>query len=182
MGNKWKWKKIMEKVECMVELLGGEGKMRKIRWKMKKRNKRRRRRELQGEAFELEKKKERIQRELARERAPLWGKLQIKPELSVKIKRQWDDETLDSRQPSQANWIRQYMEQEEEDEFETWEDDILDENSATKKGCESRSYDVIAKEYSAAWLEAVKAKEKGDHENNEKEFAEKGGRKALFQS
>ncbi|XP_054795104.1 DExH-box ATP-dependent RNA helicase DExH7, chloroplastic-like, partial [Prosopis cineraria] len=32
---------------------------------------------------------------------------------SVIVKRQWDDDTLDSRQPSQADWIRQYVEQEE---------------------------------------------------------------------
>lgn len=36
------------------------------------------------------------------------------PELSVKIKGRWDDDTLDSRQPSQADWIRQYVEQQQE--------------------------------------------------------------------
>lgn len=36
------------------------------------------------------------------------------PEFSVKIKRQWDDDTLDYWQPSQADWIRQYVEQQEE--------------------------------------------------------------------
>lgn len=36
------------------------------------------------------------------------------PDFSVRIKRQWDDDTLDSCQPSQADWIRQYMEQQEE--------------------------------------------------------------------
>lgn len=36
------------------------------------------------------------------------------PEISVKIKGRWDDDTLDSRQPSQANWIRQYVEQQQE--------------------------------------------------------------------
>lgn len=35
--------------------------------------------------------------------------------VSVRIKGRWDDDdTLDSRQPSQADWIRQYMEQQEE--------------------------------------------------------------------
>ncbi|KAF7842782.1 DExH-box ATP-dependent RNA helicase DExH7, chloroplastic isoform X1 [Senna tora] len=88
------------------------------------------------------------------------------PEFAVKIKRQWDDDTLDSRQPSQADWIRQYMEQQEEDESKTWEDDIL-ERSATKEACEPRSYDIIAKEYLSARLEAAKAKEKGDKKSQE---------------
>nr|POE98526.1 dexh-box atp-dependent rna helicase dexh7, chloroplastic [Quercus suber] len=36
------------------------------------------------------------------------------PEFSVKIKGRRDDDTLDLRQPSQADWIRQYMEQQQE--------------------------------------------------------------------
>jgi ATP-dependent RNA helicase DHX29 len=36
------------------------------------------------------------------------------PVFSVKIKGRWDEDTLDSRQPSQADWIRQYMEQQQE--------------------------------------------------------------------
>jgi len=36
------------------------------------------------------------------------------PESSVLIKRQWDDDTLDSCLPSQADWIRQYVELQEE--------------------------------------------------------------------
>ncbi|KAI9107308.1 hypothetical protein K1719_021696 [Acacia pycnantha] len=87
---------------------------------------------------------------------------QESPEFSVIVKKQWNDDTLDSRQPSQADWIRQYVEQQEEDEHNTWEDDILEERSAKKEVCEPRSYDVIAKEYLSARLEAAKAKEKGD--------------------
>lgn len=36
---------------------------------------------------------------------------------AVKIKERRDDETLDSIQHSQANWIRQYMERQEEVSF-----------------------------------------------------------------
>lgn len=35
-------------------------------------------------------------------------------ESPVLIKRQLDDDTLDSCQPSQADWIRQYVEQQDE--------------------------------------------------------------------
>ncbi|KAJ1400427.1 P-loop containing nucleoside triphosphate hydrolase [Sesbania bispinosa] len=88
-------------------------------------------------------------------------------ESPVLIKRHLNDDTLNSFQPSQADWIRQYVEQQEEDESKTWEDDILDGTSATNKPCEPRSYDVIAKEYCAARLEAVKAKGKGDKKHQE---------------
>ncbi|XP_027329494.1 DExH-box ATP-dependent RNA helicase DExH7, chloroplastic isoform X2 [Abrus precatorius] len=64
-------------------------------------------------------------------------------EPAVLIKKKWCDDSLDSCQLSQADWIRQYVEQQEEP-------------------CEPRSYDVIAKEYLAARLEATKAKEKRD--------------------
>ena len=36
------------------------------------------------------------------------------PEFPVLIERHWNDDTLDSRQPSQADWIRKYVEQQEE--------------------------------------------------------------------
>ncbi|KAG4929113.1 hypothetical protein JHK82_046172 [Glycine max] len=91
------------------------------------------------------------------------------PESPVLIRRQWkNDDTLDSRLTSQADWIRQYVEQQEEDESESWEDDIFfDGRSAKHKPCEPRSYDVIAKEYLAARLEATKAKEKRDKNRQE---------------
>ncbi|KAI4298953.1 hypothetical protein L6164_032458 [Bauhinia variegata] len=89
------------------------------------------------------------------------------PEFSVKIKKQWDDDTLDSRQPSQADWIRKYVEQQEADESKTWEDDILDESSTTKEAYQPRSYDVIAKEYLAVRFKAAEAKEKGDKKSQE---------------
>ncbi|GAV86513.1 DEAD domain-containing protein/Helicase_C domain-containing protein/HA2 domain-containing protein/OB_NTP_bind domain-containing protein [Cephalotus follicularis] len=88
-------------------------------------------------------------------------------EISVRIKGQWDDDTLDSCQQSQADWIRQYMEQEEEDENQTWED-IAFEKGSIAEALEPRSYDVIAKEYHAARLEATKAKEERDKKSQER--------------
>ncbi|KAM7252349.1 hypothetical protein ACFE04_024232 [Oxalis oulophora] len=88
-------------------------------------------------------------------------------EVSIKIKRQWDDDdTLDSRQFSQANWIRQYMEQEEENEDGSWED-LAHEKDSMNGHLKPRSYDVIAKEYFGARLEAAKAKETGDKKSKE---------------
>ncbi|XP_015875842.3 DExH-box ATP-dependent RNA helicase DExH7, chloroplastic isoform X1 [Ziziphus jujuba] len=89
------------------------------------------------------------------------------PGISIRTKGRWDDETLDSCQSSQADWIKRYVEQEEEDEMSTtWEDHLVDEGS-TKKISEPRSYDVIAEEYRVARLEAVKAKERGDKKSQE---------------
>ncbi|GKV32188.1 hypothetical protein SLEP1_g40810 [Rubroshorea leprosula] len=83
-------------------------------------------------------------------------------ELSLRIKERSDEDTLNRCQPSQADWIRQYMEQEEENEPESWEDEVVSECSSKE-----RSYDVIFREYHAARLEAAKAKEKGDKNNQE---------------
>ncbi|KAF9690290.1 hypothetical protein SADUNF_Sadunf01G0180100 [Salix dunnii] len=59
----------------------------------------------------------------------------------VRTKVRWDAEdgdgnVLDFRQPSQADWIRQYVEQQEEEESKTWEDDSVD-GSFTNKLCMS---------------------------------------------
>ncbi|GJY34342.1 hypothetical protein Tco_0418811 [Tanacetum coccineum] len=43
-------------------------------------------------------------------------------EVSIKRKGQRKVDTLDTFQKSQEDWIRQYMEQQEEDEYESWED------------------------------------------------------------
>lgn len=40
--------------------------------------------------------------------------MEEKEQIVLKMKEQRDDETLDSDQASQADWIRQYMEQQEE--------------------------------------------------------------------
>uniref|UniRef100_A0A6N2M934 RNA helicase n=1 Tax=Salix viminalis TaxID=40686 RepID=A0A6N2M934_SALVM len=77
-----------------------------------------------------------------------------------------DSNVLDFRQPSQADWIRQYVEQQEEEESKTWEDDLVD-GSFTNKDPQPRTYDVITKEYHAVRLEATKAKEKGDKKSQE---------------
>ncbi|XP_034701213.1 DExH-box ATP-dependent RNA helicase DExH7, chloroplastic isoform X2 [Vitis riparia] len=86
--------------------------------------------------------------------------------ISIRIKGRRDDDSVDSRQQSQADWIRQYVAQQEEDESKTWEDDAVDDYS-TKKVAEPRSYETIAKEYHAARLEALSAKEKGDKKGQE---------------
>ncbi|EXB29033.1 ATP-dependent RNA helicase DHX29 [Morus notabilis] len=85
--------------------------------------------------------------------------------VSLKTKGRGDDESLDSFQPSQADWIKRYVEQQEEDESRTWEDDF--DEGLTEKISEPRPYDVIAKEYCAARLEAMKAKEKRDKKSQE---------------
>lgn len=89
------------------------------------------------------------------------------PGIAIRTKGQWDDKTLDSCQPSQADWIKRYVEQQEEDESSTWEDDADDELLSGKLR-KPRSYDVIAKEYHAARLEAAEAKQKGDKKNQER--------------
>ncbi|KAB1225897.1 ATP-dependent RNA helicase DHX36 [Morella rubra] len=77
------------------------------------------------------------------------------PELSVKIKSRWDDDTLDSRQPSQADWIRQYVEQQQEDESTTWEDDALDKGSIEKGGKPPKFNKMIGKENSFSYAVSV---------------------------
>ncbi|KAF6134841.1 hypothetical protein GIB67_002242 [Kingdonia uniflora] len=69
--------------------------------------------------------------------------------VSVKIKERKDDATLDLRQPSQADWIRRYMEQQDED----------------SDPC-SRAIS-IAKEYHIARLEAADAKVRKDKKSQE---------------
>lgn len=88
------------------------------------------------------------------------------PESSVRIIRNRKDDALDSCQPSQADWIRKYMEQQEEDESETWENSVVGEDF-TKEVPESRSIDLITKEYHEARLEAINAKVKGDKQSQE---------------
>ncbi|XP_027113217.2 DExH-box ATP-dependent RNA helicase DExH7, chloroplastic-like isoform X1 [Coffea arabica] len=87
---------------------------------------------------------------------------------SVKVKGQRDDETLESSQLSQADWVRKYMEQQEEDESETWESDLI-EYDAERKVLETK-FDVgtILRDYHSAMSEAVGAKERGDKETQKK--------------
>ncbi|KAL4580736.1 hypothetical protein LXL04_016938 [Taraxacum kok-saghyz] len=78
------------------------------------------------------------------------------PEISIKVKGQKKVDSLDSFQKSQADWIRQYMEQQEEEEYDSWEDAVVDKVSGP------RSYDTLREEYHSARLQAIDAKEKGD--------------------
>ncbi|XP_052179398.1 DExH-box ATP-dependent RNA helicase DExH7, chloroplastic isoform X2 [Diospyros lotus] len=84
------------------------------------------------------------------------------PETTVRVKSHSYEDTLDSCQSSQADWIRKYVEQQEEDELEEWETDLVDNHSAEKVPKPRVSYDSLAKEYQSARLEAIKAKERGD--------------------
>ncbi|XP_056162727.1 DExH-box ATP-dependent RNA helicase DExH7, chloroplastic-like isoform X3 [Syzygium oleosum] len=86
---------------------------------------------------------------------------------SVKLKGSWDNESLDSHKSSQADWIKRYVEQQEEDSSDTWEDHVAD-GGPLQKIREPRSYDDIAREYHAARLEASRAKEKRDKSSQEK--------------
>ncbi|KAI3408453.1 uncharacterized protein J3R85_020258 [Psidium guajava] len=87
---------------------------------------------------------------------------------SVKVKGDWENESLDSHKPSQADWIKRYVEQQEElDSSDTWEDHLADEG-ALQKVRGPRSYDEIAREFHAARLDASRAKEKGDKSSQEK--------------
>ncbi|XP_051147051.1 DExH-box ATP-dependent RNA helicase DExH7, chloroplastic isoform X2 [Andrographis paniculata] len=78
-----------------------------------------------------------------------------------------DNETLESVQHSQADWIRQYMERQDEDETDSWETDSMDYGSS-KKVVEPRSdYESIIKDYHAARLQAANAKDRGDKKGQE---------------
>ncbi|KAF5200714.1 Dexh-box atp-dependent rna helicase dexh4 protein, partial [Thalictrum thalictroides] len=77
-----------------------------------------------------------------------------------------DDDTLDMRQPSQADWIKQYVEQQEEDEWENLASDGSGGSLEEVVDSSSRA-DSIAKEYHIARLEATDAKEKKDKKRQE---------------
>ncbi|XP_059648206.1 DExH-box ATP-dependent RNA helicase DExH7, chloroplastic isoform X1 [Cornus florida] len=85
-----------------------------------------------------------------------------RPEISVRVKGRSDDVALDSCQPSQADWIRQYVQQQEEDESGSWEDDVIGKGSIEKVPEPRLRYDSIVKDYQSARLEAINAKERGD--------------------
>ncbi|KAK4438352.1 DExH-box ATP-dependent RNA helicase DExH7, chloroplastic [Sesamum alatum] len=89
-----------------------------------------------------------------------------KAEVALKIKERKDDQTLDSVQRSQADWIRQYMEQQEEDESDSWETYSVEDGSS-KKVLEPRSYESIVEDYHAARLQAANAKDRGDKKSQQ---------------
>ncbi|XP_019058918.1 PREDICTED: DExH-box ATP-dependent RNA helicase DExH7, chloroplastic isoform X2 [Tarenaya hassleriana] len=92
---------------------------------------------------------------------------QEKPEVLVQAKGKRDQDTLTSCQSSQADWIRQYMERQQEEELESWEDEA-DDIGFGKEVSGPRHFDVIVKDYCAARLDAMKAKEKGDKKGQQR--------------
>ncbi|KAI3977610.1 hypothetical protein MKX01_000523, partial [Papaver californicum] len=95
--------------------------------------------------------------------------------VSIRTKGNFDDKTLDLGQPSQADWIRQYMEQqeEEEDDWESRTDDYnpnhyIAKDSPKETSDPSLRAISIAKEYHIARLEAAEAKEKKDKKSQER--------------
>ncbi|XP_047333624.1 DExH-box ATP-dependent RNA helicase DExH7, chloroplastic [Impatiens glandulifera] len=89
------------------------------------------------------------------------------PEAAIMIKQRSEDDTLDSRNPSQADWIRQYMEQQEEDEHESWEDYANDMDSSKEVSQTNMTVDSIVHEYHKARLEATNAKARRDKVSQE---------------
>ncbi|KAJ4966079.1 hypothetical protein NE237_017928 [Protea cynaroides] len=89
------------------------------------------------------------------------------PGIAVKVKGHWEDDILDSRQPSQADWIRQYVEQQEEDHWEATRDDSIVQDSTMEVSDPSSRVTSIAKEYHTARIEAINAKERGDKKRQE---------------
>ncbi|KAL5704172.1 RNA helicase [Ranunculus cassubicifolius] len=86
-------------------------------------------------------------------------------EVPFQIKERVNDDTMDMRQPSQADWIKQYVEQQEEDEWETLESDV---NGGSQEVFDlSKRADSIVKEYHIARLEAMSAKERRDKKSQE---------------
>ncbi|KZV48665.1 hypothetical protein F511_10351 [Dorcoceras hygrometricum] len=88
-------------------------------------------------------------------------------EAAVKAKGRKGDEALESFQPSQADWIRQYMEQHEEDDSDSWETDLVDDGLSKKDLEPRRKFESIADEYNAARLQAINAKARGDEKSQE---------------
>ncbi|KAH7671164.1 RNA helicase protein [Dioscorea alata] len=79
------------------------------------------------------------------------------PGVSVRVKGQGDELSLELGKSGQADWIRQYMEQEQEEESSQEEEDVdLDSRAAS-----------IVKEYHHARSEALLAKQRGDKKNRD---------------
>ncbi|XP_019173848.1 PREDICTED: DExH-box ATP-dependent RNA helicase DExH7, chloroplastic isoform X2 [Ipomoea nil] len=87
-------------------------------------------------------------------------------EVFITTKEQRVNETLDSVERSQADWIRRYMEQQEEDESES--ESGLFADASSKQSLQSRrSHETIVQEFHTARLEAIRAKETGDKKGQE---------------
>ncbi|CAA7028259.1 unnamed protein product [Microthlaspi erraticum] len=91
---------------------------------------------------------------------------QEEPEVLIRVKSKQDEDPLSSGQSSQAEWIRQYMRRQEEEEPESWEDEA-DGDGFSREVTGPRPFDVIAKEYYSARSDAIKAKDKRDKKGQE---------------
>ncbi|XP_027773875.1 DExH-box ATP-dependent RNA helicase DExH7, chloroplastic isoform X2 [Solanum pennellii] len=89
------------------------------------------------------------------------------PTVSVVPKGRSDSESLRTVERAQADWIRQYMEQQEEDEAESWESGFSDDGSLEQVPRKKRSVESIVQEFHTARLEAIHAKERGDKKGQE---------------
>ncbi|XP_055816324.1 DExH-box ATP-dependent RNA helicase DExH7, chloroplastic-like isoform X1 [Solanum dulcamara] len=89
------------------------------------------------------------------------------PKVSVLPKGRSDSESLRTVERAQADWIRQYMEQQEEDEAESWESGFLNDGSLEQGPRKKSSIESIVQDFHTARLEAIHAKERGDKKGHE---------------
>eukprot|EP00268_Persea_americana_P035949 TRINITY_DN3541_c0_g1_i4.p1 TRINITY_DN3541_c0_g1~~TRINITY_DN3541_c0_g1_i4.p1 ORF type:complete len:606 (-),score=166.48 TRINITY_DN3541_c0_g1_i4:3061-4878(-) len=89
--------------------------------------------------------------------------------VSIRTKGSRGDDVMDLGKPSQADWIRQYMkQQEEQEEWDALSGDASDDGGSAGEATDPSSRAVsIAKEYHDARLAAVEAKEKGNKKDQE---------------
>ncbi|KAK9167703.1 hypothetical protein Scep_002894 [Stephania cephalantha] len=90
------------------------------------------------------------------------------PMTSIPVRKREDSGTLELRERAQADWILQYVEQQEEDEWETLASDLNDNDAAEETIDPSSRASSIAKEYHKARLEAMNAKATGDKKRQER--------------
>ncbi|KAK9095923.1 hypothetical protein Sjap_021420 [Stephania japonica] len=90
------------------------------------------------------------------------------PMTSIAVRKHEDGDTLELQERAQADWIRQYVEQQEEDEWETLASDLNDNGAVEETIDPSSRASSIAKEYHKARLEAMNAKEIGDKKRQER--------------
>ncbi|KAK9162124.1 hypothetical protein Syun_003026 [Stephania yunnanensis] len=90
------------------------------------------------------------------------------PMTSIPVRKREDSGTLELRERAQADWILQYVEQQEEDEWETLASDLNDNDAAEETIDPSSRASSIAKEYHKARLEAMNAKATRDKKRQER--------------
>ncbi|MQL78258.1 hypothetical protein Taro_010681 [Colocasia esculenta] len=84
--------------------------------------------------------------------------------LSIRIKGKQEESLMDLGEPSQADWIKQYVKQQEEEEQEEEEEK---EKQPEKESDDNLRGSSIIKEYHLARLAALEAKRKGDKKSQE---------------